>query len=353
VFPAQNILMARNSSGHGLPARMQMDVFYMNGSLDIDVLRAVLAVAETGGFTAAAKKLYRTQAAISGQIKRLEGQLGTRVFTRNSRVVQLTSDGEKFIGFARSMVCLNERALLHFSKKGPQERIRVGVPEGYAVKFLSPAVAQFLAEGFVANIEVECNHSPALLERLDTGKLDLVIATEQSGRRDGEILAQIPLAWIGNGKFEHKDDRELPLALYPAGLCAHRTIAVQMLDRHRIPWRIAMTSSHLESLLAPVRAGLALTVLPLDPLPNEVFEHPLHPRLPLLPSTGVTLHASRWLSRSGAKLRAMVLAIPHEPEALSKTSSAWLTKKSPPGECHGVACESGSVADRQAVLTSF
>jgi len=63
----------------------------MNGFkqvLDLELVRTLAVIVDTGGFTEAAKRLYRTQSAISMQIKRLEDSLGAKLLHRNrSRVV--------------------------------------------------------------------------------------------------------------------------------------------------------------------------------------------------------------------------------------------------------------------------
>ncbi len=66
----------------------------------IDQLRALRAVAETGSFSAAARKLGRVQAAVSQAIDRLEAQLGLRLFDRTGRTPKLTSHGEAVVAAA-------------------------------------------------------------------------------------------------------------------------------------------------------------------------------------------------------------------------------------------------------------
>ena len=67
-------------------------------SLDIDLLRSFVAVADSGSFTAAGELVARTQSAISVQIKRLEELLDARVFERTSRSLALTPAGERLLG---------------------------------------------------------------------------------------------------------------------------------------------------------------------------------------------------------------------------------------------------------------
>ena len=79
--------------------------------LDLRLLRAFVAVAEELHFTRAANRLYVAQQALSRDIRRLESQVGARLFTRSTRRVTLTVDGERLLVHARSLLALNDAAL--------------------------------------------------------------------------------------------------------------------------------------------------------------------------------------------------------------------------------------------------
>ncbi|WP_339762730.1 LysR family transcriptional regulator, partial [uncultured Hoeflea sp.] len=94
--------------------------------LDPDVLRSFVAIAETGSFTAAAARIYRTPSAVSMQIKRLEEQLGVAVFLRDARNVSLTHDGEVLLGYARRLIALNREAISRFVTSEVSGVVRIG-----------------------------------------------------------------------------------------------------------------------------------------------------------------------------------------------------------------------------------
>jgi DNA-binding transcriptional LysR family regulator len=79
--------------------------------LDLRLLRSFVAVAEELHFTRAANRLYVAQQALSRDIRRLESQIGTRLFARSTRRVTLTPDGERLLAHARSLLALNDAAL--------------------------------------------------------------------------------------------------------------------------------------------------------------------------------------------------------------------------------------------------
>jgi len=72
--------------------------------LDPDLLRAFIAVAEHRSFTDAAASLNRTQSAVSTQIKRLEDQLGLKLFVRSPNRVDLSVAGEGLVSYARRIL---------------------------------------------------------------------------------------------------------------------------------------------------------------------------------------------------------------------------------------------------------
>ena len=75
-------------------------------SLDSELLRTFLAVAETRSVTRAADRVHRTQSAVSMQIKKLEAMIGAPLFLRGSRGVSLTPKGDQLLANARRIVAL-------------------------------------------------------------------------------------------------------------------------------------------------------------------------------------------------------------------------------------------------------
>jgi DNA-binding transcriptional LysR family regulator len=83
----------------------------VRSELDLRLVRAFVAVAEELHFTRAAERLFVAQQALSRDIRRLESQVGTRLFARSTRRVTLTADGERLLVHARSLLALNDTAL--------------------------------------------------------------------------------------------------------------------------------------------------------------------------------------------------------------------------------------------------
>jgi DNA-binding transcriptional LysR family regulator len=76
--------------------------------LEIDLLRTLLAVHQTGSFSRAAQQVFRTPSAVSMQMKRLEEIVGRPIFAKDGRGVVFTPAGEDLLGYARRMMQLND-----------------------------------------------------------------------------------------------------------------------------------------------------------------------------------------------------------------------------------------------------
>ena len=115
----------------------------MTALIDVDQLRTFLAIAETGSFTKAAEVVHKTQSAVSMQMKRLEERLDRTIFARAGRASRLTADGERLLDYARRIVKLNVETLAAFSNAALTGRVRFGVPDDYADRYLPEIMARF------------------------------------------------------------------------------------------------------------------------------------------------------------------------------------------------------------------
>lgn len=111
--------------------------------LDMELIRAFVAVSDAGGFTAAADRLHRTQSAISLQIKRLEEIAGACLIVRGPGQFYLTEKGKTLLDYGRRLIALNQEALSNLDPGRISGRIRLGGTEHYANRLLPPLIAAF------------------------------------------------------------------------------------------------------------------------------------------------------------------------------------------------------------------
>lgn len=111
--------------------------------LQIDWLKCFVAVVDAGSLSGAAPDVHRSQSAISMQIKKLEAALGCQLLIRGPRQHQLTSHGQLLLGYARRMLNLHAEAQAAFHGEELTGRVRLGVPDDYAARYLTPALRRF------------------------------------------------------------------------------------------------------------------------------------------------------------------------------------------------------------------
>ena len=266
----------------------------MSAQLDPDLLRTFVAIVDAGGFTQAAKQVHRTQSAVSMQVRRLEETLERTLFQRDGRSAQLAPDGEALLGYARRLLKLHDEAVAALTRPELSGLVRIGTPDDYVDRFLPEILARFARAFPRVQVEVTCEPSVQLRRLLAEARLDLAVLTAgcTPGAEPGEVLRREPVVWATADRHLAHEQEPLPLALFPSG-CVFRDWALASLDRSGRPYRIAYTSASFSSILAAVKAGLAVTALCRSVLPTGVRPLGVEEGFPPLPPTDLALHRGR------------------------------------------------------------
>ncbi len=240
-------------------------------NLPTDLLRAFVAVAEHGGFTAAGARLGRSQPAVSLQIKRLEDLLGKALVQRASgRRMRLTEDGDLLLAYARQMLALNDEVTARLTQPQITGCVRLGIPNEFASSFLPKSLGQFAQAYPDVGLNVGCDLSTNLLRRLDNGEFDLVLGLHDERPLDDEVQGWMePLAWVTSPDGGRQHHSPLPLIVAPQG-CVYRNRLLHTLDGLRRDWRIVYTSPSFGGIRAGVMAGLGVTVMSERTVPAEL-----------------------------------------------------------------------------------
>lgn len=229
--------------------------------IDIDQLRTFIAISETGSFTRAADVVHKTQSAVSMQMKRLEERLGRPIFARDGRASKLTEDGDRLLDYARRIVKLNIEALAAFSDAELTGRVRLGVPDDYADRYLPEIMARFSRVYPGVELTVTCEPSVELFHRIDANDLDLAIVTDCGSARASESFRRERLLWVTSSRHPTHLEQPLPLALGRT-TCGWRRAAVECLDTIGRPYRVLYSSANAGAVAAAVLSGLAVSVFP-------------------------------------------------------------------------------------------
>lgn len=233
-------------------------------TLDIDLLRTFLAIADSGNFSRAAERVNRTPSAVSLQVRRLEDAAGRQLFRRSTREVALTEDGEILIGYARRILELHDAASARLLPPKVEGKVRLGAPNDSGIYALPKMLGRFAGTHPQVDVDVRLDASRNLRNACEAGELDLVIYTNAAETEaNGGRIYEEELVWVGRRNGLASERRPLPLALAEAG-CAWRARALDGLSRVGIDYRIAYTSEHCQGQIAAVEADLAVAPLPIS-----------------------------------------------------------------------------------------
>ncbi len=280
-------------------------------NLDLDVLRTLLAAQRLGGFGRAAEQVGRSQSAVSQQIDKLEKRLGQPLFRKQGRGLVPTEAGETVLTYARRILDLNDEAVAAVRGAAIEGEVRFGLPGDFAETFLPAVLARFGRSHPGVRVEVTVDRNAVLLERLEKGQLDLAFSFDCDGRRGGELVATLPMAWIGPASSRRwpvaglaARGEPVPLALFSAS-CIFRQAAIDALDGAGIPWCIVFTSPGLSGLWAAVAAGLGITLRTPAGLPDTLA---VLEGMPPVGSVELAMHdAGRELAPATVRLKEIVL----------------------------------------------
>ena len=235
-----------------------------NTLLETDLLKTFATISETGSFTVAAKRVFRSPSAVSMQIKRLEDQLGRALFIRHPRHVTLTADGEAFLVHARDILRINDEALSRFRVPQLEGRVRLGVPDDFGVRYLPAVLSRFASTHPLVEVEVFLSTTVSLSQQFEAGEIDMILTVSaQSDTAPGELIYSEPLVWVGARDGAAFSRTPVPLAMSAHG-CPWRAAALAALDAGNVRYRIAYTSETGAGQLAAVVADLAIAPLPIS-----------------------------------------------------------------------------------------
>nr|WP_067290247.1 LysR family transcriptional regulator [Marinobacterium profundum] len=249
----------------------------MDPLLDLELLRTFAEVVKAGELKKAAAAVFRSQAAVSMQIKRLEEQVGTRLLERNNQGIQLTDAGNTLLDYCQQFLRLNSLTLAALSQDQLSGRINFGIPTDYAQDFLHSFMPLLKQELPKLDARITCDRSRTLRDQVERGELDVAIVSGEPGYENEAMLWSERLVWSAPAGFQYEPQEPLPIALFEDN-CIVRDLCLADLKRAKIAYQPVFTSPVMENIAAAVQAGLAVSLLPESTL-RVIRSRPLPPGL--------------------------------------------------------------------------
>jgi DNA-binding transcriptional LysR family regulator len=228
---------------------------------DLDLLKAIVMVADCGTFTAASARLHSTQSTVSQKVRRLEDMAGHKLLERGSRDVTPTDAGETLLAYARRMLALNHEMIEALSGATVGLTVRLGVPEDFVGGPTTHMLAAFNRKHPQVKLEVTSGLSRDVGTSYDRGDLDLILVKQRRNSREAVACWPEQLRWIDSAKNPSFQLDPIPIVAFPPrGLYRDdMTNAIEGLGRR---WRMSFISSSLSGIQAAVADGLGISLLP-------------------------------------------------------------------------------------------
>jgi len=273
------------------------DISINTAKLDSELLRTFLAVSETGSFSKAATRIFRSQSAVSLQIKQLENLLGQAVFHRYARGVKLTTTGEKLRLTAQKVVNLLDESFGELKSNPLEGSIRVAIPDEFGETILAEVIAQFARNYPQVDLQVRCSFSANFPQALAANEIDLAVFAVQDPDDDMLVLRREKTCWAtSKNHLVHQQD-PLPVALFDRA-CWWRDWALEALEASAKPYRVVFTSESVMGITAAISAGVAVGLIGESSLRDDFAILSSNHGLPQLPDSLLVLKCRDDVSKS-------------------------------------------------------
>ncbi len=252
--------------------------------LPLDCLRSFVAVADTGGFTAAGERVGRSQPAVSLQIKRLEDSLNTPLIHREGHKIRLSAAGQLLYQHSVILLAQNDLALQELSQQDLSGALCFGMPSEFATTLLPKVLGQFSQSYPNVALEVVCQLSRNLSSPNNNHQFDCRLLLTHNA--DDELSDE--LVWVGSSRSRIVANKPIALVVAPDG-CMYRERALHVLQQGGLASRVVYTNPDLAGLQAAIEEGLGITVLAKSVVPAGLSILNTHPALPPLGRIGIRL----------------------------------------------------------------
>lgn len=241
--------------------------------MELTQLKYFVTIAETLSFTGAAELLHVSQPALSYQMRRLEGELGTQLFRRSGRRISLTSDGDLFLPLARSVLSRASEAVRLLQDRSGVETgdVRLGANPSVGT-YLLPAVVASFHEAFPrVRVELAEGGDLELQHRVYSGSLDFAVVTAPGSPQSLEVVPLGSEEVLVTTSLRHRlaERRAIDLSelafddfVLPTNAFNLATQVVDACRRAGFEPRVAYQAGSIESVKNFVRQGLGVSMLP-------------------------------------------------------------------------------------------
>ncbi len=247
--------------------------------MDFDQLATFIEIAKLGSFSRAGQKLFRSQPAVSAQVRQLEQEYGEKLFDRGRKSVRMTAAGETLFEYAQRMVNVRNESLRAVADKAstPRGVLALGANEATCLYVLPDFFAEYHRLYPDVQISIYRNFSHKVLQKVEDGSIDVGIVTLPAKSpslkihpifRDRVMLMvspDNPLAKLKSVRM--RDIAEQPLIFPRTGFT--RQLLDKLFRPYRATLQITMELTSVGMIKCFVAAGLGVSLISASFARNE------------------------------------------------------------------------------------
>lgn len=262
--------------------------------LNLTLLHTLVTISKTGSLSAAAPRLFKSQSAVSEQVRKLEQIYGLPLLIRGKTGARLTAAGARLVEHAERILDLSDMAYRDMQGAQLSGKLHLAITDYFRPSTL-PGILKRVREQFPQlQLYVSILKSAHVEAEMEKGTFDIGISMtilrggHATNDNDRIRLSREPLHWIADKSFIVPDSKPMPLVVLP-DTCSLQRLIVDVLKGSDLSYEITHTASGVGGLHLALSAGLGVSCLNASAIPEGIAPFTNNAALPALPDVEFTM----------------------------------------------------------------
>lgn len=239
--------------------------------LDVESLRVLLAVLDTGGMTSAARQLHMSQSAVSRKVSRLEAKAGQPLLIRDGHTLRPTRAGRDLLPDAQAIVERHDAAVARLECSDLEGKITMGSNGEVDMSKIASILGVFRRRHPSIEVEFSVDPSPSLAERVQSGEVDVALfqVSDNSLEKTDVVLWSDSLVFVTSASDPFNVQ---PVPFLDFDCCFFNEYTHAVMDDAGIDFKTVFTAATSANVRDAVKAGIGVAAMNARYLGPDVVE---------------------------------------------------------------------------------